>query len=92
MAMTIKGKVSFDIKMVVPSDMEAIIIETLRELVQQHSKGVKLTGIEAALVKASLVDGPEGAIKLDMKSGIAQMLREELGRDGIKVSNVAVRV
>lgn len=81
MAITKRMRVSFDLKIVCPSKSEVEITEYLLEIAKRRMAGEKLTGLEGALLEASLESGPEGALEVCIKSGVATELRETLAED-----------
>ncbi len=92
MAMTIKGKVTFDFTYVLTSEEEAMHLEGMRNLTKRVAEGEKVEGLAVALVKAGLESGLEGAVRLNLKQGIQKLIKSELKDEGVRVGNVAVRV
>ena len=92
MTITKRLRVSFDVKVVFPSEEVQEFIEQLVGNSKRFLAGEKLTGIDLELARVAAQYGPEAAIELSMKSGIQSFLREELARSDATASNIRVEV
>lgn len=93
MAMTFKGKVSFDFSFVLSSEDEAEMMKQALELTKRVASGdERVDGITVALVKAGLEGGLDGMMRLNLKQGLQKLVKSEVTEAGLSVGNVAVRV
>lgn len=92
MAKTKRFRVAFDLKCVVPTDEFAEFEKGLVRMTKELTTGGKLNGAQKALVLAALNGGPEAALELAIKSGVAETLRQEVQQAGATVANIGLRV
>lgn len=71
MAITKRVRVSFDAKIVVPTDeVDEMILPSLVHLAKRASSGETLSGGELALLEAALTGGADGAVELALKKHV----------------------
>lgn len=76
MAMTKKFKVSFDVTVVIDSENEAAMAETIRELAQRAGAGEELSDREREILVQALTYGPEGIAAFVVKQGLREMIKD----------------
>lgn len=92
MAMTKLVRVSFDLKMVVPTKGEETMCRQLVELTKGFTDGKKLDGLQVALVKAAVESGLEAALELALKKSIKEEIVEAFDDDQFNASNFRFEV
>ena len=92
MAITKVMRVSFDMKVVCPSESESELTEYMVELAKKRMAGEKLSGLGAVLLEESLKTGPEGALTICIKSGMGKAIKELASQEtGLNVTASNVR-
>ncbi|QOC57683.1 hypothetical protein pEp_SNUABM04_00029 [Erwinia phage pEp_SNUABM_04] len=91
MAMTKRGRVSFDFKFVMTSEEEADFQRDLLLLSRKVLEG-GASGLEKAFVEAALEGGLEAALELNLKQGIQKLIKTECTVEGLVPANVRVTV
>lgn len=76
MAITKKFQVSFDVTLVIDSENEAAMAETVRELAQRAGAGEELHYREREILIQALTHGPDGVATFVTKQGIREMLKD----------------
>lgn len=76
MAITKKFKVSFDITLVIDSENEAAMAETVRKLAQRAGAGEELCHREREILIQALTYGPDGVAAFVTKQGIRDMIKD----------------
>ena len=77
MAMTKRAIVSFNLKAVLPTDQEEIIIEGLRELAKGvHSGEIKPDGKQSHVLTLWLTEGMDAVIEFLMRNSLRSMIKE----------------
>lgn len=77
MAMTKRAIVSFNLKAVLPTDQEEIIIEGLRELAKGvHSGEIKPDGKQSHMLTLWLTEGMDAVIEFLMRNYLRSMIKE----------------
>lgn len=92
MAITKRLHVSFDLKIVAPTEEVEEFTQMLLTLSRDFLNGVKLTGLQAALARAAAEGGVESAMELFYKSEMQEFIREELRNSPAHPSNIRVEV
>lgn len=92
MAMSFKGKVTFDFSFVLSSKDEADMMKHMREVTKRVADGEQVDGLTLAFVKAGLVGGLDEVMRLNLKQGLQKLIKEEVTEAGLSIGNVAVRV
>lgn len=92
MAITRRGRIVFDFKVVLTGPEYDGFVKELVTLTKKVAAGEKVDGLQLAMVKVALRDGPEEAAVLAIKSGASSFIRTEFAETGITVGNVAVRL
>lgn len=96
MAMTKRATVSFDLKAVLPSDQECIILEQLRELARDvHSGKIKPDAKQRHMLTVWLTEGMDSVIEFVLRSSFRSMIKEAVedysDAEFFKVSPAKVR-
>lgn len=77
MAMTKRAIVSFNLKAVLPTDQEEIIIEGLRELAKDvHSGKIKPDGKQRHMLTLWLTEGMDSVIDLVLRDSLRSMVKD----------------
>lgn len=77
MAMTKRATVSFNLKAVLPTDQEEIIIEGLRELAKGvHSGEIKPDGKQRHMLTLWLTEGMDSVIEFVLRDSFRSMVKE----------------
>ena len=77
MAMTKRAIVSFNLKAVLPTDQEEIIIEGLRKLAKGvHSGEIKPDGKQRHMLTMWLTEGMDAVIEFLMRNSLRSMIKE----------------
>lgn len=92
MAITKRIRVSFDLKMVVNSKEEETMCRQLAEMTKAYAEGVKLNGLQLALVKAAIESGPESALEIAVKKTIKEELVDVFDDGQFEVANLRFEV
>lgn len=92
MAMTKRVRVSFDLKMVVPTVGEETMCQRLVELTKGFTNGEKLDGLQVAVVKAAVESGPEAALELALKKAVKESIVEAFDEESFTTSNFRFEV
>lgn len=92
MAITKRIRVSFDLKVVISSKEEETVCHQLVEMTKAYADGVKLDGLQLALVKAAIESGPESALEIAAKKTIKEELVDAFGDSQFDVSNLRFEV
>lgn len=92
MAITRRGRIVFDFKVVLSGPDYEGVVKELVQLTKKVAAGEKVDGMQLAMVKTALRDGPEEAVMLAIKSSASSFIRTQFSDTGLSVGNVAVRV
>ena len=79
MAMTKRAIVSFNLKAVLPTDQEEILIEGLRELAKGvHSGEIKPDGKQHHMLTLWLTEGMDSVIEFVLRDSLRSMVKEAI--------------
>lgn len=92
MAMTKRAIVSFNLKAVLPTDQEEIIIKGLRELAKGvHSGEINPDGKQRHMLTLWLTEGMDAVIEFIMRNSLRSMIKEAVQEYSFSVSPATVR-
>lgn len=92
MAMTKRAIVSFNLKAVLPTDKEEIIIEGLRELAKGvHSGEINPDGKQRHMLTMWLTEGMDAVIEFIMRDNVRSMIKEAVQEYFFSASPATVR-
>ena len=92
MAITKRFSVKFDLKVVAGTEDFASFQKELVELTKRFLSSKNLSGFELEKARIAAEFGPEAALEMAIKSGVALTLREELTLPGASLGNIQVVV
>lgn len=79
MAMTKRAIVSFNLKAVIPTDQEEIIINGLRELAKGvHSGEIDPDGKQRHMLTLWLTEGMDAVIEFILRNNLRSMIKEDI--------------
>lgn len=92
MSITIRQRISFDIKLVLSEEDREYFAQSILESAKAHVSGERpLDNAGKHLMRVALTQGEEALITECLRKGIIEALKEEMNQEGGTVSNFSFR-